>query len=191
MMPRSKRARDIVKRFVKDDRGTTSLEFVIVFPVFFGMFLMTYESGMISAQHVMLERGVDIAVRDVRIGVITTPDRAWFRTRICDAALIIEDCENQLEIELISRSARSWVDVPSQVRCVDRGDLTDDNSSIDGVANNQLMVIRACVRIDPVLPTGNIGKTIIANNSGSAAGGSHALVSTAAFVVEPFMVDGS
>lgn len=188
----------ICRRFAADDRGTASLEFVLIFPVFFSFFLMTFESGIVSLRHVMLERGVDIAVRDVRIGVQTSPTRETFRERICQAAMIIDDCENQMEIELLSRDPRAWTDVPNEVQCVDRGDMTADNSQIDALANNQLMFIRACVRIDPFFPISNIGRTrvaslgqtIVDNNSGdSAAGGSHALVAMSAFVVEPYMLD--
>jgi len=187
----------IWKRFCVDDRGTASLEFVLIFPIFFSFFLMTFETGMISLRHVMLERGVDIAVRDVRIGVVTAPDRDWFRERICDVSMIIDDCESQMEIELLSRDPRAWTDVPNEVQCVDRGDMTIDNSQIDALANNQLMFIRACVRIDPFFPISNIGKTrvasvgqaIVDNNDGAAAAGSHALVSMSAFVVEPYMLE--
>lgn len=182
-------SRSIWQRFVRDESGTASLEFVLVFPVFFGFFLMTYESGLVSARHVMLERGVDIAVRDVRIGAVITPDRAWFRERICEVALIIGDCENQLEIELLRRDPMAWSNLPGEVKCVNRGDLTEDNSSIDEVANNQLMFIRACVRIDPYMPTTGLGLVIVEDNNSTSSGGSLALVSTAAFVVEPYMVD--
>lgn len=179
----------VCRRFSQDERGTASLEFVLVFPIFFGFFLMTYESGIISARHVMLERGVDLAVRDVRIGVIPDPTRAQLRTRICEEAMIIPDCERQLEIELLRRNPTAWEDVSPQVLCVDRGDIDKDNGELGDTANNQLMVLRACVRIDPVLPTSGIGKAIVDNNSGTAAGGSYALVSTAAFVVEPYRAE--
>lgn len=179
----------LCQQFAKDEAGTTSLEFVIVFPVFFGMFLMTYESGMISARHVMLERGVDVAVRDVRIGTMPNPTRESLRTRICQIAGIIPDCMRQLEIELLQRDPMNWTAVPGSVRCVDRGDLERDPGTIDATGNNQLMILRACVRIDPFLPTSGLGKAIVDNNSGSAAGGSYALVSMGAFVVEPYRAD--
>lgn len=180
--------RALIKRFLHDQTGMASLEFVIVFPIFFTFFLATVENGLISARHVMLERGVDIAVRDVRIGVMPNPDRQQLRERICQAAKIIPNCTQQLEIEMIQRDPRNWVAIPTQVRCVDRSDLTTDNSVVEGTANNQLMFIRACARIDPFLPTTGIGKAFV--DSGTAAsGGSYALVSTAAFVVEPFRAE--
>lgn len=176
-------------RFARAEEGTASLEFVIVFPVFFGFFLMTYESGMISARHVMLERGVDIAVRDVRIGSMAAPSRELLRTRICEVALIIPDCENQLQVEMIVRDPRAWVPVDPVVRCIDRGVATQPVIEFTNGGNNNLVFLKVCVRIDPLLPTTGLGKVIVDNNSGSAAGGSYALVSRAAFVVEPFTAE--
>ena len=128
-------------RFGRDEAGTVSVEFVLVFPMFFGFFLMTYESGMISARHVMLERGVDLAVRDVRIGRLPNPTRDELRTRICDVALIIPDCENQLEIELIRRDPITWTPVNTTARCLDRGEVNPTEIDLATTANNQLMVM--------------------------------------------------
>jgi len=178
--------RDCIHRFGRDETGTSSIEFVIVFPMFFGFFLMTYESGMISANHVMLERGVDLTVREIRIGNMSDPNRELLRKSICDIALIIPDCETQLEIELIRTDPLNWIAFDPQVKCVNRGDMDIDNSVADPTANNQLMLIRACVRINPLLPTTGLGKTIVENNQDGAADGSYALISTSAFVVEPY-----
>ena len=186
-----KRLRHLLARFARDDRGVTSIEFVIVFPVFFGFFLMTFESGMITAKHVMLERGVDIAVRDVRIGVIPNPTRDQLRERICEVALIIPDCINQLDLEMMRRDPQAWVALPNTIECINRGEVNPNELPIDTTANNQLMVLRVCARVDALLPTTGLGKVIVRENANSAADGSLALVATAAFVVEPFRSSGS
>ncbi len=179
----------LLSKFARDEQGTASIEFVLTFPIFFGFFLMTYESGMIAAKHVMLERGVDIAVRDVRIGVLPNPTRAQLRQRICEVALIIPDCIAQLDIEMVQRDPRGWVNLNNTIECVNRGAVDQEEIEVDATANNQLMVMRVCARIDPLLPTSGIGKAITRANDGDAAGGSLALVSKAAFVVEPFRPD--
>ena len=51
------KTRVFLREFAHCEKGTASLEFVIVFPIFFAFFLMTYESGMVNAQHVMLDPG--------------------------------------------------------------------------------------------------------------------------------------
>ena len=176
----------MIKGFRDDDSGTVTVEFVIVFQVFMLFFLMTYESGVVSVRHVMLERGMDIAVRDVRIGAISSPTQESLRERICDVAMIIPDCENQLQLEMVRRDPRSWDALPTEVQCIDRSVESQPVTDFTNGGNNELVLLRACARIDPMLPTTGLGKTIVENNSGDAAGGSYALVATAAFVVEPY-----
>ena len=180
---------NFLKDFANDTRGVTSIEFVLAFPIFFGFFLMTYESGMISVKHVMLERGVDIAVRDVRIGRMPNPTRDQLRTRICAVALIIPDCEAQLDLEMLRRDPTAWVALPAEVECINRGDLNEEEEDIDTTANNELMFLRVCARIDPLLPTSGLGRAIVRANDNDFDGGSLKLVSIAAFVVEPFRVE--
>ncbi len=176
----------LLRRFRASEDGTATLEFVIVFPVFFMFFLMTYENGMISARHVMLERGVDIAVRDVRIGRMANPTRETLRERICDVAGIIPNCTSQLELEMVRRNPRNWAAVDPVVKCIDRGAAVQPVIEFTNGSNNELLILRVCARFDPMLPTSGIGKAIADSNTSSAAQGSYALVATSAFVVEPF-----
>lgn len=190
--------KNLFQRFMKDEGGTSSIEIVLVFPVFFGFFLMTYESGVYSSRQVMLEHGVDVTVREVRLGIIDDADplelRRKMRESICDHASILPDCLNQLEIELIQRDPRAtWVSLNATFECVDRSDLGGSYSgTIDSTGNNELMFLRACIRIDPFIPTSSLGKAFIAASAGNdAAGESYALVATSAFVVEPFRAEDS
>ncbi|MFG5383288.1 TadE/TadG family type IV pilus assembly protein [Yoonia sp. R2-816] len=178
---------DTLKTFARDEDGTASLEFVLAFPIFMLFFGMTYENGMISLRHVMLERGVDLAVRDIRIGRVTDPSRERIKTDICDYSLIIPDCMNQLQLEVLVRDPHTWVAVPPEVTCVDRGDPDDADNTPNVLGNNQLVFLKACARFDPVMPTTGIGRAITKAAEGdTAAGGSYALVTRASFVIEPF-----
>ncbi len=181
----------LMRQFQRDERGVVTVEFVIIFPIFMVMFLMTYESGVISLRHFALERGVDLAVRDVRIGRMAVPTRDLLRTQICDYARLLPDCENQLQVEMVRRSLRSWTDVPTQVQCIDRGAAVQPVVQFTNGGNNELIFLRACIRLDPVMPTTGLGRTIVEANAGSAASGSYALVSTSGFVVEPFQATSS
>lgn len=149
-------------------------------------FLMTYENGMISLRNVMLDRGVDLAVRDVRVGNITNPTREILLQRICERAGIIPDCLNQVQIEMVRREPRNWVALDPNVPCVDRSEAVQPATTFVNGSNNELLFLRVCARFDPVLPTTGIGKAIVEANDNDAAQGSYALITTAAFVVEPF-----
>lgn len=178
------------RQFAACERGTASLEFVLVFPIFFAFFLMTFESGMVSLRHVMLERGVDVAVREVRIGVLDNPTRIELRDRICEIARIIPDCGNQLQLEMMVRDPRNFATIAASVPCIDRSVSVQPVVQFTNGAHNQLVVLRACVRLDPFMPTTGLGKAVVDNTTPEAAG-SYALVSTAAFVIEPPIDTGS
>lgn len=179
--------KNLIQRFVGDESGTASLEFVLVFPIFFTFVLMTYESGILSARHVMLEHGVDKTVREVRTGIIPVPDRDILRQKICGFSRILPDCINQLEIELLPRNPLAWTDVPNEFRCIDRGEVVQAAVEVGETANNRLMFLRACIRINPFLPTSGLGKAIVDRNADDASGGSYALTAVGAFVVEPYL----
>ena len=175
-------------RFAACESGTITVQFVIVFPMFVMFFLMTVEAGIISIRNVMLERGVDIAVRDVRIGRLPNPDKDELIARICEAASIIPDCLNQMQLEMIIRDPRNWVAVDPEVKCIDRSVTVQPDFPYANGANNDLVILRACARFDPFLAAGPMAilGNAIRDNSSTQARGSYALVATSAFAVEPF-----
>jgi len=183
------RFQKLLTRFAKDESGGSTIEFVIVFPFFIVFVLMIFENGMISLRHVMLERGLDVTVRDVRIGSLTNVTHDTLRNSICDeVGDLIPACQSRLKIEMLERDPRDF-EFLGDLQCVDLSQEQEEDNDIIGVANNTLMVIRACARYDPILPTGSwLGKKI-ADNTDPVAAGTYFLVATSAFVVEPFTLE--
>ncbi|MGJ8621424.1 MAG: TadE/TadG family type IV pilus assembly protein [Yoonia sp.] len=180
-------------QFWRDESGITTIEFVIVFPVFVAFFLMTVESGIISVRHVMLERSVDLTVRDLRLGALRDPTLDELRANICAIAAVIPNCQDRVEIELVMvepTNQSDWDNYEPRAQCRDLGDLASSSAVVEEQNNNQLMLIRVCARINPFIPTSVLGKTIIRENNSSEAQGNYSLVSMAAFVVEPFKSEG-
>lgn len=182
-----------LRKFRRSEDGVVTLVFVIVFPVFLIFFFMTFENGIVNLRQVMLERGVDLAVRDIRIGDIKGTDNDQLnedvRKRICEIAGVIPNCESQLRIEMIRRDVRDWVPIDPAVQCVDRSNPDQPNPVFDPYGNNELMYLRACARVNPFLPTTGIGLRLTESADNPVAGGSYAIVSSAAFVIEPFRVE--
>ncbi len=174
-----------VRHFLCCEDGVASIQFLLAFPVFALFFGMIFENGMISVRHVMLERGLDIAVRDVRVGRMPEPTPALLRERICDAADIIPDCENQLQLEMVTLDLRAWAGVPTDVQCIDRSVTERPIADFVPGGNNQLVFLRACARFNPFLPLTGIGYAFTSSDD-AAAGGSYALMATSSYVVEPF-----
>lgn len=172
----------------KSEDGVVTVSFVLVFPLFMFFFFMTFESGIVNLRKMMLEHGVDQAVREVRIGTLIDPDANRLRTRICEYARVIPNCESQVRVEMIRRDVRGWVPINTAARCVDRNDADNGSDVFDEYGNNQLMYLRVCARVDPFLPTTGIGLRLV-QDADAAAGTSYAIVSSAAFVVEPFRAE--
>ncbi|WP_458791033.1 TadE/TadG family type IV pilus assembly protein [Yoonia sp. MH D7] len=173
----------LLQRFFRRNDGSATIELVILLPVFMMLFMSAYEGGMISMRHMMMERGLDLAVRDVRIGKVRDPKHEDLKKQICDYAQIIPDCQKQLQLEMTLMDVRAWSDeLDGPILCIDRDEDTDpDDISYANGDNNQLMVLQVCVLFDPVVPTTGLGKSIP-----KQSGGAYALTATTAFVMEPF-----
>lgn len=87
------------KRF-QDDDGSASVEFVIVFPVVIGMVLLIFEAGWVMTKMMMLDRGLDIAMRDIRLGKPDSGDRELIKQKICDRARIFTNCQFSLKVQM-------------------------------------------------------------------------------------------
>ena len=169
-------------KFARREDGTATLEIVLVLPFFMMLFMSAYEGGMISMRHMMMERGLDLAVRDVRIGKVPDPSHADLKVLICDYASIIPDCASQLQLEMIAMDLRSWSNaLNGPIKCIDRALLVQPAVAFTHGDNNELMVLQVCTLFDPVVPTSGLGKFIP-----KKSGGAYALVASSAFVMEPY-----
>ncbi len=167
-------------RFRGAQSGSATIEFVLVFPFFFMLFLSTFELGMLTARQVMLDRGVDVTVRDIRLGNIAPVTHDAVKQAICDNALILPDCVAQMRLEMRPLDPRAGAQIPARADCVDR---TDDAIPVRGFTAgtaNQLMVLRACSLFDPYFPSSGLGAALV-----RTSGDAYALISAASFVVEP------
>lgn len=169
------------KSFCRDEGGNGSIELVMVFPAAMFFFTAAYETGQIGLKNVMLERAVDVTVRQVRIGEIPVPTHENIKASICSVATIIPDCLNQIKLEMERKDPRAWTPLDESADCVDRAATSEPvvNWSVGG--NNDLMVLRVCALVDPLLPYSGVGMAV-SQEEGAAL----ALVSTSSFVVEPY-----
>ncbi|WP_322866549.1 TadE/TadG family type IV pilus assembly protein [Aquicoccus sp. G2-2] len=166
--------------FRRSEDATATLEFAIVFPFFISLFLSTVELGMITFQHSMLERGLDMAVRDVRLGTGTAPQHDEIKQRICTYAGVLQDCQNALRLEMIPVDLRNSVSIDPTPDCVDSSkDVTPVRHFVNG-QENELMILRACYKFSPVFPTAGLGKQLEKDGAGQVA-----MIAMSAFVQEP------
>ena len=160
--------------------GSATIEFVIIFPAFFTFFLSTFELGMLEVRHVMMDRGLDLAVRQIRLGLLEPVTHEGFKQAVCDGAAIIPDCMNQIKLEMRRIDPFAWTAIPAAADCVDRNDANVAVREFTPGQSNQLMLIRACALFDPYFPTTGLGASLP-----RVSGGAYGLISAASYVVEP------
>lgn len=179
--PLSHGLRGLLRRFRRSEDGTSTIEFMFLFPVIFMMFGTTLEAGMYSMQQVMLERGLDLTVREVRLGIMPTPTHDKLVTATCRYAVIFPDCKTQLRLEMIKQSPTAFTAMSRKVPCINTVENPQDLNIVPG-QNNDLMILRACVRLKPLLPLAGMGRTLTNDGQDSY----YALSATTSFVLEPF-----
>ncbi|MEM8802881.1 MAG: TadE family protein [Pseudomonadota bacterium] len=168
----------------RSEDGTATIEFVFLFPIFMFLFTVGFEAGLYMVRNVLLERGVNIAVRDVRLGNDKVPDFDALRANICANAGPVPDCLDRLQIEMqtIPIAPGGVATLQSAARCVDR-QSTDSpliGTIYDVGAENSMMIVRACLLQQPIFPSTAIGVGL-----GVDTEGNYAIVATTAFVNEP------
>ncbi|WP_319824355.1 TadE/TadG family type IV pilus assembly protein [Thalassovita sp.] len=163
-----------------DDHGTASVEFVIVFPFFLGLLVSSVEVSMITVRETMLERALDLTVREIRLETGTAPQHDEIKKAICERAPIIADCEDNLRLEMMQINPRAWSDPQASFDCTDQSEDVQPVRNFVNGQENQLMLLRACAKFAPIFPGAGIGKELAKDGAGMAA-----ITAASAFVQEP------
>lgn len=169
-----------LRRFRRREDGSATIEFAITFPSLLFLILSAVELGFVTLQHAMLERAMDMTVRDIRLGTGTAPQHDDIKDLICTRAGFISDCSDNLRLEMIQVDPRNWSAPPADADCTDKSEDVEPVRSFVNGQDNELMILRACAKIEPVFPTTGLGANMVKDGAGHFA-----LVSSSAFVQEP------
>lgn len=169
-----------LRRLRRREDGTSTIEFVILFPVFFTLLLSSAESGLLMVRQMMLERGLDLSVRAVRLGTSTAVSDEDLRKMICTGAGLIPNCMTELKVEMISLDPWNFDRPAESPDCVNRNEEVQVNRTFQNGSSHQVMMIRACALFDPMLPNIGLGRRL--SEEGEKP---YALVSSSIFVMEP------
>mgnify|MGYP000866597148 FL=1 len=167
-------------RLARDEDGTATIPFIIFLPFFMLLVMSSLEMGTLMLRHVMLERALDISVRDLRLGNWTNPTHDDFKRVVCNRAGVIPDCMNVLLVELRPVSTVTWEPLASGPICVDRAEPIKPVTTFNPGVGDNMMLIRACAKFDPIFPTSGLGFQLPRDNTGA-----YALIAATAFVNEP------
>lgn len=171
----------MLRRFRRSESGHATIEFALVFPAMLFLLLSSVEMGLISLQHSMLERAMDITVRDIRLSTGNAPQHDEIKDLLCERAGFIDNCSQNMMLEMIEVDPRNWSGLSQNAACTDKSEEVAPVVQFKNDAgDNALMILRACAKIDPVFPTAGLGKNLVKDSAGQFA-----LVAVSAFVQEP------
>lgn len=171
-----------IRRFLRDESGSVvTIPFVIWLPVFLGLIVAGMEIGALPVRHTQLERGLDLAVREVRLGTGENIDHDSLKTMICENTTLLTDCESMLRLEMIPLSLRDWSEPSRDADCYDSAEPVRPARQFDPGQPNELMLLRACYKYKPITPAGSVAAAMPKDADGYAA-----IVSFSAFVQEPY-----
>jgi Flp pilus assembly protein TadG len=170
----------LLRRFLSDRTGSTTVEFVIIFPMIFAVLVSTIDAGILMMRQVLLERAVDITVRDLRLGRLPGITHDQLRTRICNNTVLMPNCTGIMLVEMRPVSTETFAGLNAPRVCIDRAEEVQPVTTFTPGQINQLMVVRACARFDPLFPQTPYGLNLPGDGNGG-----YALTATSIFVNEP------
>ena len=109
-----------LRRLRRAQDGSGTIEFALLAPLFIGLFLSTFELGMLLTRQMMLDRALDIAVREVRLGRLSGDVHQGIKDIVCARARVIPKCDLRLTLAMTVVDPRAWNGVEPPVRCRDR-----------------------------------------------------------------------
>lgn len=167
-------------RALRREDGTSTVEFVLCIPAFMMIFMMSFESGMFMTRSVLLDRAVDLTIRDLRLGHIVNPTSESIKAAICDKTVILPTCESSIMLELVPISQTTWAMPATEVTCIDRDEEIQPLVTMDVGSNNEIMLVRVCVLVDALFPMTGLGEKLVMGPHGEIG-----MIAVSAFVNEP------
>lgn len=174
------RLHSTLRHLRREETGTAAVEFSIVFPIVLFLFMWAVEIGLLMTKQVMLEFSMDVAMRELRLGQMENPDADTLKQRICANARIISTCQETIMIEMNPIDTATWELPAVPVSCRNREEEIEPVVSFNPGVQNEIMLVRACVIVEPLFPGTGIGAML----QKDALGG-YGMAATSAFVNEP------
>ncbi|EBA01927.1 MAG: pilus assembly protein [Paracoccaceae bacterium] len=173
-----KNLKRFLTRTAKDESGNATLEFVMTMPLVITLMFSTVESGILLVQQMMLERALDVNVRQLRLGANMT--QSELAASICDDIAVISNCDQSMTLELTVLSKTTWNVPATSAVCYNRQEDITPVTSYTGGIDSDLMLVRACVIVDPLFPLLGLGVAMTETNNGDFT-----ISARSAFVNEP------
>ncbi|MDP2738415.1 MAG: hypothetical protein Q8O82_06825 [Pseudorhodobacter sp.] len=170
------------RRFLQREDGAVTIPTIIFIPFFLLIFTSSIELSTLSIRQSLLDRAVDDTARILRLGIEPLPDHTTLKRSICNRIAIVSNCMNDLMVEVIEVDKVTWTTTRTgtAIACVDHSVETTPEALILRGKEDQLMLMRVCLKVKPMMPGAGVGAQLVKDGDGAVA-----LVSVTAFVNEP------
>lgn len=170
-----------LRRFRNQEDGSIFLiEFVILMPLIFGIFIMSWDMSLYSLRQVHLDRGLDQAVRYIRLNTREQITHDQIKTMICEGAGHVGDCSETLRLEMVKVNPRAFSPMSPEIDCIDKSLEVSQERGFTLGKQHDLMILRACLKFDPMIAATGFGFNFTRDGEGQAA-----MYAISAFVQEP------
>ncbi|MDI4236441.1 pilus assembly protein [Bradyrhizobium sp. Arg237L] len=183
--------RNLLRRFRRDRRGVTAVEFALVAPVFFALLFAIIETALVFFASQVLETITQDTARIVQTGQAQSGSlsQAQFKDLVCGHKLsFMFDCKNGISVDVRSYAQANVVKIPNQIN--GSSTFINDMKYCPGQDSN-IVVVRLFyewpVYIIKILNVGYNLEYDLSNLNGSK----RLLSGTAVFKNEPFPTGGA
>lgn len=176
----------LLNRLRHSEEGAITVAAVLWVPFFILIGMGSIELGLLIFKQTLLERGVDMSTRILRLGIAPLPSHDELKLSICKDIGFISRCMDRLAVEVFPVDTTTWTaSNQSSALCVDSSAPARTPQIVRG-GSNQLMIIRACLKVDTMmLPAPLAFTNPIAAGLTRDANGLVSLSTVTAFVNEP------
>lgn len=171
----------LLRGFRQREDGTATMEFVILVPVLFTIFIATLEIGLMMSRWSSIDRAADMVIRSLRLGQYDNPDAEMLRREVCDRVFLVENCFENTAVDIREIDRTTFLMPDGDEPCVTRDDeIIQPVTEITPGQQNDLMLIRVCVTVDTIFPTSTYALPIELDEQGG-----YALSIASVYVNEP------
>jgi Flp pilus assembly protein TadG len=168
----------VLRRFVRNEKGATAIEFSLVALPFFGLMFAILEIGITFFAQQTLDTAVHMSARLIRTGIAQEQnfDSSTFKASICDRVGILFDC-GKLKIDV--RTVSTFDSTPPPPPFDEDGNLSDETFVYTPGSGGDIVLVRAYYEWPSTMK-------LVYFSLANTGNGNYLMASTAAFKNEPF-----
>lgn len=170
----------LFRRFLREEGGNATVEFAILVPLVFAIFVATLEGGLMMSRWAGIDRAADMVIRNLRLGQYQNPTAELLRREICDEVFLVENCFQNTAVDIREINRANFLMPDEDEPCVTRDqEIIQPVTEVTPGQQNDLMLIRVCVTVDALFPTSRFAMDDL------DAHGGYALSVSSVYVNEP------